>query len=71
MPRATTADIHKANNPWTPADFAEEGAGLDWNAFFDAAELGRPADVRRLALGRDQQAGRAGRPASRSQAWKD
>lgn len=32
-------DIHKANNPWATADFAKNAPGMDWAAFFDAANL--------------------------------
>ena len=35
----TSQDIHKSNNPWTRADFAAKAPGLDWAAFFTAAEL--------------------------------
>jgi putative endopeptidase len=34
-----TQDIHKANNPWPLADFAKQAPGIDWTAFFDAAQL--------------------------------
>jgi predicted metalloendopeptidase len=37
--RADSADVQKANNSWTPADFAAKAPGLDWNAFFAAAKL--------------------------------
>ncbi len=37
--REASADVHKANNPWTRADFAVKAAGLDWAAFFAAAGL--------------------------------
>jgi putative endopeptidase len=30
----------KANNVWTPADFAKKAPGIDWTAYFDAAQLG-------------------------------
>jgi putative endopeptidase len=32
-------DIHKANNPWHPADFTSKAPGLDWPEFFRAAGL--------------------------------
>ncbi|HET8764605.1 MAG TPA: M13 family metallopeptidase, partial [Rhodanobacter sp.] len=32
-------DVHKANNLWTPADFAKKAPGLDWTAYFKAAGL--------------------------------
>jgi len=41
--RADSADVQKANNSWTPADFAKKAPGLDWAAFFAAAKLtGQP-----------------------------
>jgi putative endopeptidase len=36
---ADSEDIHKANNPWTPADFSAKAPGLDWPEFFRAAGL--------------------------------
>ncbi len=33
-------DVHKANNPWQRADFDTKAPGIDWNAFFGAAQLG-------------------------------
>ena len=36
-------DVHKANNPWRMADFAQKAPGLDWAAYFKAAGLdGQP-----------------------------
>lgn len=32
-------DIHKANNPWPRTAFASKAPGLDWNAYFKAAQL--------------------------------
>lgn len=32
-------DVHKANNPWSLADFAGKAPGLDWTAYFKAAGL--------------------------------
>lgn len=32
-------DVHKANNLWTPADFAKKAPGLDWTTYFKAAGL--------------------------------
>lgn len=32
-------DVHKADNPWTPADYAAKAPGLDWAAYFKAAGL--------------------------------
>ena len=37
--RADSADVQKANNSWSPADFAAKAPGMDWNAFFAAAKL--------------------------------
>ncbi|TCS12699.1 M13 family metallopeptidase [Caulobacter sp. BK020] len=37
--RADSADVQKANNSWTPADFAAKAPGLDWKTFFAAAGL--------------------------------
>ena len=34
-----TSDSTKANNPWAQADFAKKAPGMDWNAFFQAAQL--------------------------------
>lgn len=36
---ADSEDIHKANNPWHPADFSTKAPGLDWTEFFRAANL--------------------------------
>lgn len=33
-------DIHKANHVWTLADFARNAPGLNWNVYFNAAQLG-------------------------------
>ena len=38
--RAESDDWSKAKEIWTAADFAEKAPGLDWEAFFDAAQLG-------------------------------
>jgi endothelin-converting enzyme/putative endopeptidase len=40
---ADSEDIHKANNPWHPADFTSKAPGLDWPEFFRAAGLGKSA----------------------------
>jgi putative endopeptidase len=32
-------DMFHANNPWKTADFAKNAPGLDWDAFFTAAQL--------------------------------
>ncbi|CAN7180964.1 M13 family metallopeptidase [Caulobacter sp. LjRoot300] len=37
--RADSADVQKANNSWTQADFATKAPGLDWKTFFTAAGL--------------------------------
>lgn len=39
--RADSADVRKGYNRWTRADFAAKAPGLDWEAFFEAAGLGR------------------------------
>ncbi len=36
---AENDDIHKANNTWTPADFAAKAPGLDWGEYFRGADL--------------------------------
>jgi putative endopeptidase len=36
---ADSEDIHKASNPWHPADFATKAPGLDWPEYFRAAGL--------------------------------
>jgi putative endopeptidase len=33
-------DIHKANNMWTMADYAQKAPGMNWAAYFNAAGLG-------------------------------
>jgi len=40
---AESEDIHKANNPWTQADFASKAPGLDWPEFFRGAGLTKQA----------------------------
>jgi len=50
-------DSFKANNPWSQADFAKKAPGLDWNAFFQGAQLStvptivvwHPGPTRKLA----------------------
>lgn len=37
--RADSADILKANNSWTLADFSARAPGMDWPAFFSGAAL--------------------------------
>ena len=34
-----TQNIHKANNPWPVAEFAQHAPGIDWAAYLDAAGL--------------------------------
>jgi len=36
---AQNEDVHKANNPWTEADFAKKAPGLDWDEYFHGAGL--------------------------------
>jgi endothelin-converting enzyme/putative endopeptidase len=36
---AENEDIHKADNTWSPADFAAKAPGLDWTEYFRAAGL--------------------------------
>jgi putative endopeptidase len=36
---AENQDIHKANNPWTQADFSAKAPGLDWAEYFAGAGL--------------------------------
>jgi putative endopeptidase len=36
---ADIEDIAKANNLWTRADFASKAPGLDWDAYFEGADL--------------------------------
>jgi putative endopeptidase len=38
-PLEENEDIHKANNPWTLADFVRNAPGLDWKTYFRAAGL--------------------------------
>ena len=40
----TSQDAHKANNPWTRANFATKAPGIDWDAFWGAASLGSQQD---------------------------
>ncbi|WP_459040929.1 M13 family metallopeptidase [Stenotrophomonas sp. PSU-St19] len=39
-----TNDVTKGANPWTQADFNAKAPGMDWNAFLDAAALGKQQD---------------------------
>ena len=36
---AENEDVHKANNPWTAADFPKNAPGLDWTEYFRGAGL--------------------------------
>jgi endothelin-converting enzyme/putative endopeptidase len=38
--REDSADVLKANNTWSAADFARKAPGMDWAAFFASAGLG-------------------------------
>jgi putative endopeptidase len=38
---ADSENIHKANNPWTQADFAAKAPGLDWAEYFRGAGLSK------------------------------
>jgi endothelin-converting enzyme/putative endopeptidase len=38
--REDSADVLKANNQWSAADFARKAPGMDWKAFFASAGLG-------------------------------
>ncbi|MBN8806881.1 MAG: M13 family metallopeptidase [Sphingomonas sp.] len=40
----TAQDAHKGDNPWKRADFATKAPGIDWAAFWTAAELPRQQD---------------------------
>ena len=42
--REDSEDVHKADNPWTRADFAAKAPGLDWDAYFAAAGIGAQKD---------------------------
>jgi putative endopeptidase len=37
--RTDSVDVHKADNPWAPAQFAARAPGVDWTAYFSAAGL--------------------------------
>ena len=39
--REDSADIQKANNPWSDKDFAAKAPGMDWKQFFQSAGLGK------------------------------
>ncbi|MES2015751.1 MAG: M13 family metallopeptidase [Pseudomonadota bacterium] len=38
-PREDSGDVQKSNNPWRASDFASRAPGMDWKAFFKAAQL--------------------------------
>ena len=38
---AESEDIHKANNPWSQADFTAKAPGLDWSEYLRGAGLGK------------------------------
>lgn len=42
--RADTDDPVKTNNLWHRADFATQAPGMDWGAYFEAADLSRQGD---------------------------
>ena len=42
--RADTDDVYKENNAWKGAEFAAKAPGLDWAAFFSAANLAAQDD---------------------------
>jgi len=42
--RQDTEQVLKGNNHWKRADFAQRAPGLDWQAYFAAAGLGRQAE---------------------------
>jgi putative endopeptidase len=37
--RTDSVDVHKADNPWSPAEFAQRAPGIDWTTYFAAAGL--------------------------------
>ena len=37
--RTESVDVHKANNPWTPDEFARRAPGIDWKALLAGARL--------------------------------
>src|SRR5436190_2178607 len=57
--RTESVDVQKGNSPWTLAEFAAKAPGLDWPAYFTAAQLAsqqrdrwkRAVDETNLALG--------------------
>jgi putative endopeptidase len=66
----TSQDANKANNPWKKADFARKAPGIDWDAFWSAAQLGNQQDF--IVWQPDAVAGMAKLVASEPlQAWQD
>ncbi len=43
LSRQASGDVTKANNHWTRAEFGTKAPGLDWETYFAAAGLGKPA----------------------------
>lgn len=43
-PDADAADVFKQNNPWKREDFAAKAPGMDWDAYFNGAELAGQSD---------------------------
>jgi putative endopeptidase len=41
--REQSGNVSKGNNHWTRADFGTKAPGLDWETYFTAAGLGKPA----------------------------
>jgi putative endopeptidase len=41
MSREASSDVQKGNNHWSTSDFAAKAPGLDWDAYFTAAGLGK------------------------------
>jgi putative endopeptidase len=41
MTREASSDVQKGNNHWSTSDFAAKAPGLDWDAYFTAAGLGK------------------------------
>jgi predicted metalloendopeptidase len=41
LSREASEDVEKGNNHWARADFAAKAPGLDWDAYFSAAGLGK------------------------------
>jgi len=68
--REESADIQKANNPWTMKDFAAKAPGMDWTAFMQGARLDK--QDRFIAYHPGALAGAAEQVASADLAtWKD